>query len=258
VETFRAAINLMTNPFDDRPRPYIIAHRGSMDRCPENTMAAFRQALADGADVLETDVRLSADGAVVCLHDATVDRTTDGSGRVDRLSLHEIRRLDASGGKSDYRGERVPTLLEVARLIPGDRALAVELKGDSFLREEAHRAVLSVLEEAGIARRSLILSFRVRHLATLRPMAPELALGLVTLRHVVPPAGPAFLGTVPSLLRLNPWYVKAAHRRGQLVCPLDPRPDQKLRRYLRMGCDAILTNDPQTTIEALRRLGNRH
>jgi glycerophosphoryl diester phosphodiesterase len=258
VWTFLSAINLMANPFDDKPRPYIIAHRGSMDRCPENTIAAFRRALSDGADVIETDVRLSADGAVVCLHDATVDRTTDGSGPVDRLSLQEIRRLDASGGKADYRGERIPTLLEVARLIPEDRALAVELKGNSFLREEAHRALLSVLEEAGIARRTLVLSFQVRHLATLQPMAPELALGLVSLRHVVPPAGPAFLGTVPSLLRLNPWYVKVAHRRGQLVCPLDPRPDPNLRRYLRMGCDAILTNDPGTTIESLRRLGNRH
>jgi len=247
----------MANPFDNKPRPYIIAHRGSMDLCPENTMAAFRRALADGADVLETDVRMSAEGVLVCLHDPTVDRTTDGSGRVDQLRLEEIRRLDASGGTSGYRGERVPTLGEVASLIPEDRALAVELKGKAFLQEEAHRSLLAVLEEAGIIRRTLVISFSRRHLALLRRLAPELALGLVSLRHLVPPAEPSFLGAAPSLLLLNPWFVKAAQRRGQLVCPLDPRPNQQLRRYLRMGCDAVLTNDPRATIETLRQLGNR-
>ena len=204
----------MANPFDDRPRPYIIAHRGSMDRCPENTMAAFRQALADGADVLETDVRISADGALVCLHDPTLDRTTDGSGPVGELPLEAIRKLDASGGDARYRGERIPTLAEVAGLIPEDRALAVELKGSAFSEEKSLRVLLSVLEEAGIVRRTLVLSFIAGQLGLLARLAPTLALGHVSLYHLVPPSGVSFLGPVPLLLRLNPWYVKTAQHRG--------------------------------------------
>ena len=220
-------------------------------------MAAFRRALEDGADVLETDLRLSADGALVCMHDATVDRTTDGSGRVDRLRLEEIRRLDASGGATAYRGQTVPVLEEVAGHIGEDQALAVELKAREFLGEDAHRSLLAVLEQTGIVRRTLIISFEPRHLAVLQRLAPTLALGLVTVRHLLPPPGPTFRGPAPALLRLNPWYVRVAQQRGQLVCPLDPRPDSRLRRYLKLGCDAVLTNDPAATIQTLRALGNR-
>jgi len=226
-----------------------------MDRCPENTLASFHQALEDGADVLETDVRITADGVLVCVHDPTVDRTTDGTGRVDRLSLEQIRRLDASGGNGRYVGERIPTLAEVAALIGEDRALAVELKSRDFLEEHAHHSLLRVLEEAGILKRSLVISFSQRHLAILQRLAPELALGFVSFRHLFPPRGPAFLGPTPTILSLNPRYVKAAQGRGQLVCPLDPRPERRLRRYLQMGCDALLTNDPRKTIEALQVLG---
>jgi len=244
----------MPNAFNIRPRPYIIAHRGSMDRCPENTLAAFRQAFEDGADVLETDVRMTADGVLVCIHDPTVDRTTNGTGRVEELLLEQIRSLDASGGDRRYAGEQIPTLAEVAGYIGEDRALALELKSRKFLQEHAHRELLRVLGEAGILRRTIILSFSVRHLTIIRRLAPELALGLVSFRHIVPPPGPAFLGPAPTILSLNPWYVKAAQGRGQLVCPLDPRPEPRLRRYLRMGCDALLTNDPRKTIGALQAL----
>lgn len=245
----------MINPFDDKPRPYIIAHRGSMEVCPENTIVSFRRAFTDGADVIETDVHLSADGVLVCVHDPTVDRTTDGSGRVDEMRFEEIRRLDVSGGSQEHRGEKIPRLEEVAALVPEDRALAVELKARDFLREEAHRRLLEVLERSGIVRRTLVISFDPRHLAVLGRLAPNLALGLVSLRHILPPTGPTFLGPAPALLRLNPWYVRAARNRGQLVCPLDPHPNPRLRRYLKLGCDALLTNNPASTIGALRLLG---
>src|SRR5215475_8610435 len=82
--------------------PRIIAHRGSMAIEPENTLRSFRRARSDGADEIELDLRLSADGEVVVIHDATVDRTTDGTGRVDAMSLDELRGLDAG------LGERIP------------------------------------------------------------------------------------------------------------------------------------------------------
>src|SRR3970040_315639 len=98
------------------PRIDVIAHRGGAGLRPENTLAAFSHAVAIGADVLEIDVQPTADGAIVCIHDATVDRTTDGQGRVDSFTLKELRKLDAGhnwsgdgGGSLSYRahGRRV-------------------------------------------------------------------------------------------------------------------------------------------------------
>lgn len=100
----------------------IYAHRGSSGTQPENTLRAFRQAVADGADGVEFDVRASRDGVPVVIHDRDVSRTTDGSGLVDRMDLAEIRRLDAGDG------ERVPTLAEVLDLVAGRLRLYVEIK----------------------------------------------------------------------------------------------------------------------------------
>ena len=104
--------------FQGRPRPYLMAHRGNRVACPENTLAAFRHALADGADIIETDLHLTADGVFVCIHDATVDRTTDGSGEVARMTLAELQGLSAACGRPDHAAERVPTLAETAALLP--------------------------------------------------------------------------------------------------------------------------------------------
>ncbi|KPK88598.1 MAG: hypothetical protein AMJ88_18715, partial [Anaerolineae bacterium SM23_ 63] len=79
-----------------KPKPYVMAHRGNRVACPENTLAAFQRALDDGADILETDLRLSSEGVFVCIHDAKVDRTTNGSGAVSEMTLREIKTLSAA------------------------------------------------------------------------------------------------------------------------------------------------------------------
>src|SRR3990172_9288447 len=94
--------------------PLIFAHRGASAHAPENTLAAFRRALDDGSPAIEFDVKLSADGHAVVIHDQTVDRTTDGHGRVRELTLEQLKALDAGGWfDSAFRGERIPTLDEV-------------------------------------------------------------------------------------------------------------------------------------------------
>lgn len=100
----------------------VSGHRGASAELPENTLAAFRRALEQGAEGIELDVALSADGVAVVLHDATVDRTTDGTGDVAALTLQELRVLDAGGG------ERVPTLDEVLALAAGRAEVNIELK----------------------------------------------------------------------------------------------------------------------------------
>ncbi len=146
-------------------RPFVIAHRGASGTCPENTLAAFRRATALGVDMIELDVQLTRDEAVVVIHDWTLDRTTDGYGPVRHRSLAEIGRLDAGSWFGPaFVGERVPTLEEVLAAVPVP--LNVELKpaGDDGLEGR----VLAVVMAAGSLERVVFSSFELPALERLR------------------------------------------------------------------------------------------
>ena len=236
-----------------REKPYVMAHRGNRVACPENTLASFRRAIEDGADVLETDLWLSSDGAFVCIHDPTLDRTTDGSGPVEALSLAGLKALSASCGRPAFAAERIPTLAELAALLPADRGLALELKSDRFLDPEVGRRLGEELAALGVLGRSVVLSFSRARLDATRRGAPGLPSGWITLKESRPAPGVELLGPWWPLLLVNPLYVALAHRRGQAVAPLDPSPDGRLRLYRLLGCDAVLTDDPEATVRKLGR-----
>lgn len=236
-----------------RAKPYVMAHRGNRTACPENTLASFRRALKDGADVLETDLWLSADGVFVCIHDATLDRTTDGEGPVEARTVAGLKALSASCGRPEFAAERIPTLAEVAALLPPDRGLALELKSDRFLDPEVGRRLAEELSALGVVDRSVVLSFSRARLDATRIGAPGLPAGWITLKEPRPAHGVELLGPFWPLLLLNPFYVALAHRRGQVVAPLDPAPDARLWLYRLLDCDAVLTDDPATTIRQLGR-----
>lgn len=155
------------------------AHRGGTDLWPENTVDAFKEAAARFPGVLlETDARLTADGAVVLMHDGTVDRTTDGTGAIAEMTLAEIKALDAgyrfttdSGATFPYRGKglQVPTLEEALAALPESRFL-VEFKGEPELADAGVR----ILTEQGAIERVLIASFKPETMARVRELAPEL------------------------------------------------------------------------------------
>ena len=233
-----------------RSKPYLMAHRGNRVACPENTLAAFRRALAEGADILETDLHLTADGVFVCIHDATVDRTTDGTGPVAGKTLEQIKSLSASYGRPEFARERVPTLTELAAILPPDVALALELKTDRFLEPEVCHALVQELDRTGVGERTVVLSFSLGRLQAVRAVAPDLPVGWITLSRAWPLPEVDLLGPLWPLLLLNPFYVKLAHARGQLVAPLDPTPDHRLWLYRWLGCDAILSDDPGATRRA--------
>jgi len=112
------------------PDQGICAHRGARETHPENTLVALRQAVTLGAHMVEFDVRLTADGQLAVIHDATVSRTTDGTGRVDELRLDQLRALDAGSWLDPaFAGERIPTLHEALAVLPRDVWLNVNLKG---------------------------------------------------------------------------------------------------------------------------------
>ena len=236
-----------------RSRPYVMAHRGNRVACPENTLAAFRRALADGADILETDLHLTADGVFVCIHDSTVDRTTDGHGAVAEKTLAEIKSLSASYGRREFEAERVPTLAELAAILPGDVALALELKTDRFLEADVCLQLATELERAGVRQRTVVLSFSLPRVQAVHSLAPDIPMGWITLTRLWPLAETQLLGPFWPLLLLNPFYLWLAHRRRQIVAPLDPTPDSRLWLYRWLGCDAVLTDNPAVTCQALKR-----
>ncbi|WP_147676957.1 glycerophosphodiester phosphodiesterase [Algibacter pacificus] len=112
------------------PSKGICAHRGANATHPENTISAFKEAVRLGAQMIEFDVQLTKDNQLIIMHDATVDRTTNGTGKVSDLTFNEIRQLDAGAWKSKaFTGEKVPTLQEVLQIMPKTIWLNVHLKG---------------------------------------------------------------------------------------------------------------------------------
>lgn len=235
-------------------KPYLMAHRGNRARCPENTLAAFARAISDGADILETDLHLSADGVFMCIHDATVDRTTDGRGEVREMTLAQLKTLSASCGAPAFIDERIPTLEELAASLPADVGLALELKTDEFLSPQVCTRLLDILLRSGVRDRTIILSFSWARLQSVGAIDPSIPLGWITMSRLWPRRGPQFLGPFWPLMFLNPIYAWLARRRGQLICPLDPNPDGRLWFYRWLGCDAVLSDDPASTRKILDRV----
>jgi glycerophosphoryl diester phosphodiesterase len=236
-----------------KARPYVMAHRGNRAVCPENTLASFRQAFADGCDILETDLHLSAEDEFICIHDATVDRTTDGSGPVAQKSVRELESLSAGKGFPQFAGETIPTLGELLEILPPGVALALELKTDRFLEPETGRRLAKTLRDAGVFERSVILSFSMERLKAVQQVAPTLPAGLISLTNPWPPRGYQLCGPFWPLTFVNPFYTLIAHARRQLTCPLDPTPDGRLWWYTLLRFDAILTDNPAKTIPLLAR-----
>jgi glycerophosphoryl diester phosphodiesterase len=237
----------------DHPRPFVIAHRGNSELCPENTLASFKRAIDDGTDAIETDLHVSADGAFMCIHDGTLERTTDGQGAVREMTVATLKQVSASYGRPEFADERIPTLREVLAILPERVALGLELKCDDFLQEDVCKRLLALLEETGTLNRTVTLSFSRARLEAVRNYTPQIPTGLITMYDLLPERKGEMVGPLWPILFVNPLYVWLAHRRGQLVCPLDPTPEARLWYYRLMGCDAVLTNNPAKTLRALGR-----
>lgn len=166
-------------------RVLIVGHRGSSGSAPENTLAAFRKAIDDGADGIEFDVRLTKDGELVVLHDQTVNRTTNGRGNVRNLSREQVRHLDAGAWFApEFRGQRIPTLIEVLHSLPRTILLNIEVKTDGQLRERMRLGTLlaRMLREERRLDRTVVSSFDHTFLKQLRSFAPEIQIGALYLR----------------------------------------------------------------------------
>lgn len=240
-------------------RPLIMAHRGARRGAPENTMAAFRLAAELGADGVELDVQLCKDGEAVVIHDFTVDRTTDGGGRVKDFALAELQALDAGEWyAAQFDGERVPALARVLHELGPRLTLNIELKTVTLRSDGLETEVVRLVEDTGMVHRVIVSSYnpmalwRVRrlnrHIATGMLYAPEQPLPLRG-RWFQPLARPQALH--PRWDTIDKEFVAAAHQRGLKVIPWTCDEPDAMLRLVRWGVDAIITSRPDVLYELL-------
>ncbi|MGB9382314.1 glycerophosphodiester phosphodiesterase [Candidatus Binatus sp.] len=235
-----------------------IAHRGASGTFPENTVSAFGAAIDAGADMCELDVQLTRDGAVVVIHDDTVDRTTDGKGEVAALTLEEIKRLDAGvkfkarnltpnpfpRGKGDRSSERIPTLDEVFAVTSGKCGLNIELKAGGLehqvaqimqARDAFNDSIVSSFDWEYLQKiQQLHFNIRIALLAEEKPV--DLMMNAVAMRaHAINPRWDM----------VTPDLCKAAHERGLKVYTWTVDADARMRALAECGVDGIMTNYPE-------------
>jgi glycerophosphoryl diester phosphodiesterase len=242
-------------------RPLNFGHRGAPKAAPENTLASFQKAREMGADGVELDVTLCADGEVVVMHDSDVERTTDGHGRLQTLTLAQVKALDA-GIKFGlpFAGERVPTFREVAQWAADDMLLNVELKSLSVRGDGLEEKVIAILREYGLEGRVILSSFNPFSLRRVRRLAPDLPTGLlyagdlpIFLRRawLRPLARPAALH--PHFQMVTDAYLWWARRKGYRVNVWTPDQTLDLQRLIDQKVDAIITNRPDVLANMLKR-----
>jgi glycerophosphoryl diester phosphodiesterase len=208
----------------------VIGHRGAKALAPENSLQGIRAAAQSGADFVEMDVRLSADGALVLMHDETVDRTTSGEGLVEELSLQDLKGL-ALGD------EKIPTLKEAVSLAQKlGLGMVVEMK-----EEGTEELVAQELR----GRRAIASSFFHESLAVIKELGP-VKTGIIISSLPVKPVELALLAGADAIFpkRTNPNLFKEAHRYGLEVYPWTVNQKREASWLLRLGADGLVTDDP--------------
>jgi glycerophosphoryl diester phosphodiesterase len=235
----------------------VIAHRGASGHAPENTLAAFKRAIALGATFIETDLQLSRDSRFVAIHDDTVSRTTNGQGKVHDLSLADLRRLDAgSWFGSEFTGERIPTLEEILEFAKkNDVVFYLELKpGGSWGGEHA---LIGALRETQEIARTIVISFDPSILEGLRKIEPTLMTGLLFDGQIDRPLEKAVeVGARQLAVRgdlVTPALLTEAKKKDlQVVCWTVNQPAH-MRLLIDAGVDGIMSDYPDRILAATKK-----
>ncbi|MDX3386010.1 glycerophosphodiester phosphodiesterase [Streptomyces niveiscabiei] len=267
----------------------VVAHRGASEEAPEHTLAAYRKAIEDGADALECDVRLTADGHLVCVHDRRVNRTSNGRGAVSALELAELNALDFGSWKTkraararvgdeeepdwEFRPEdrehtsvlTLERLLELVADAGRPVELAIETKHPTRWAGQVEERLLALLKRFGLdapgdpAESAVrIMSFSARSLHRVRAAAPTLPT-VYLMQFVSPrlrdgrlPVGVGIAGPSMRIVRGHPAYVERLKRAGHQVHVWTVNEEADVDLCVRLGVDAIITNRPGAVLRHLR------
>jgi glycerophosphoryl diester phosphodiesterase len=242
-------------------KPLVVAHRGASVEQPENTIEAFEAAIDAGADAVEFDVRMTADGQAVVMHDPDVSRTTDGVGLVSDLTLAEIRKLSIAlpgGGAA-----RVPTLEEALACLSGRATVDIEIKNlpgePGFMpdRELAIEGTIDALDAMGFPGQVIVSSFNPASIAHSRRLRPDVPTGLLTgydvdadeaLARASAVGHPWVLPFVLKVLEAAEGFADRVRAVGALLGVWIADDPETARRLFDLGADAVATNDPRAIV----------
>lgn len=258
MQTIPTGLNL-PDELKPRPdgRPLIMAHRGNRSVRPENSFPAFELALEEGAEVIETDLRVTQDGIVVCIHDSTLDRTTTGSGAIAKERWSTLRNLDLRDRQGAvWHGTRIPTLYEALGRLSSKTYFALELKPPAFTRSSEYESLIGLLEQFDAMDRVIAFSLSEQPVLCGEKVGVPFPLIHASVLSLWPSKRYPVVGAIWPIFYLNPFYVSISHRRSQICWPLDPTPDRRLRYYRKLGVDGLLTDNPGQTIASWNALGD--
>ncbi|MBT2413433.1 glycerophosphodiester phosphodiesterase [Streptomyces sp. ISL-12] len=268
-------------------RIQVVAHRGASEEAPEHTLAAYTKAIEEGADALECDVRLTADGHLVCVHDRRVNRTSNGRGAVSAMELADLAALDFGSWKTReawrIRGEEpqwehrpedreATSVLTLERLLElvadaGRRVeLAIETKHPTRWAGQVEERLLALLKRFGLDApadaddtRVRVMSFSARSLHRVRAAAPALPT-VYLMQFVSPrlrdgrlPVGVRIAGPSVRIVRSHPAYIERLKRAGHQVHVWTVNEPEDVDLCVSLGVDAIITNRPRAVLEHLGR-----
>lgn len=229
----------------------VIAHRGASGYAPENTLAAFQKAFDTNCDGIEFDVQMTKDGEIVVCHDYSVERTTNGKGYIKNLTLAQIKELDAGSWFDErFRGEKIPTLEEVFKLIPSGILMNIEIKNLALERSNIEQKVVDMILKYNRIDDVIISSFDHLSLKAVREINKDIRIGVLTYSYILDTVGyikkhefDAY-SIHPSEEYLNQPLVKEAHDNGYKIFSYTVNDREIAELFENMGVDAIFSNYP--------------
>lgn len=238
------------------------AHRGASAYAPENTLEAFKLAAEMHADGVELDVHICKSGEVVVCHDETIDRTSNGQGRICEMTLDELKTYSFHNGMEQYLGAKIPTLKEVYELLsPTGLTVNVELKTDNIWYEDIEKKCVAIAEECGMTEKVIYSSFNHRSLGKLLESKPDAYTGLLYSRPMEGVEDDSAYALEHKAKAVHPYwkncyrdgYMASMAEKGVDVNPWTINEEEEMARQMNLGIHAIITNNPDIALKVAGR-----
>ncbi len=250
--------NQVVNDMNPKRIPIIIAHRGGAKLAPENTIAAFKNAINIGVEMIEIDVHLSKDSEIIVIHDDDLTRTSNGQGEIKDLTLEEIKKYDAgSWFGEDFKGEKIPTLTEVLKSINGESKLLIEIKGGDEKYPGLEKRIVEVIKKQYALDWVVVQSFNKNSVLRIKKIYPELItyylLGnnfdefydeIVKKLESNLSIDKKYKGIATHHSKLNTNKVDVLHKAGYKVYTYTVNEKGDIQNVIDYGVDGIITDSP--------------
>lgn len=250
-------MNSLSEMYQETKRPLVFGHRGASAYAPVNTLPAFDLALKHGADGVELDVWLSADGHLVVIHDAVVDHTTDGNGSVGGMTLAQLKELDAGSWFNEaFAGTRIPTLEEVFEALGQKLFINVEIKSVTIYTDGIEQALAETITRFNLQTSVIVSSFNPIALRRFKELLPEVVIGYLHDSHT-----PFYFDYVlhdlrcearhPHYSQVNAEYMSERRKSSQWVNAWTVNDPPTALELHDLGVSGIITDKPDAILQAL-------